>query len=170
LYHWTGEVGGALLADYRHLEVVYRNAVDNALQAHVERLSGWTAGVGWFDESSWARHHWFDRHAERELRTAKRRARRGSQPANRGAVVAELPFGFWRYIASARYEQTFWVPVLDDVFDGIAGARPGDRRVVLENHLIPLNMLVEVLRWIDADLADWIESTSPVKTLLQAQP
>ena len=27
LYHWTGEVAGALLVDFRHLEVIVRNPV-----------------------------------------------------------------------------------------------------------------------------------------------
>lgn len=141
LYHWTGRLAGGFLEDFRHLEIIYRNVIDRSLQAHTDAM-GTRAGTAWFDEPSWVRHHWWDRSAQRHVREAKQRAgRRRRGPAPQGAVVAELPFGFWRYVIAARYEESFWKPALDDAFRGIPGSTAEGRRVELEDQIIPLHKL-----------------------------
>ena len=201
LYHWTGQVGGAFLVDYRHLEITLRNTLDTTLQVYVEGTVNWPAGTPWFDDERWVRHHWWDSRAEEILKTAKRQAGRGKLKPTQGAIVAELSFAFWRYMISSRYAQSFWTPVLDSTFVGIPGTTADDRRAHLEEHLIPLLklrnriahhepifrpfvragkgghrrrvtieqhhvLLIDVLRWIDRDFADWALANSAVPQLL----
>jgi hypothetical protein len=142
LYKWTGEIGGALLTDFRHLEIVYRNTIHNALSQHHNSLTTRLPGAQWFDNPSWVRHHWWDKHATVALDNAIRRV--GHQPLvhpRPSAVVSELNFGFWRYIISARYEQSFWLPALDGAAWAIPGANPPARRTRLENNIRVLHKL-----------------------------
>ena len=142
LYHWTGRLSGALTEDLRCLEVVYRNTVHQALTAHHQHLAGRPYGTAWFDEPAWVKHHWWDQPARHALNEARQRA--GHRPPTRsrpGAVVAELNFGFWRYVIAARYEQSFWLPALDQRFRGLPGRRPGQRRAHLESRVQVLHKL-----------------------------
>lgn len=136
LYEWTGAVAGDLFTDFRTLEVVYRNHIDQA-------LSGYAASVApgvqhWMWDSSWipSQGHWWDKDASEALAAARKRA--GGRKAPRGAVIAEVTFGFWRYIVSGRYEESFWNTALDNAFDSIPGHAPGDRRQMLEQAMINL--------------------------------
>lgn len=94
----------------------------------------------WFDEPSWVKHHWFHDHARTQIAKAAKRARHSPTNPRPGKVIASLNFGFWRYLSSARYEQSFWVPALDDAF-----AAPGDhhhlRRRAVEQRLVCLHLL-----------------------------
>ena len=142
LYQWTGQIGGALLADFRHLEVVFRNTIHNALTAHHNTLPNRPLGAQWFDNPAWVRHHWWDKHATAALNDATRRVGHlpGSNPRP-SAVIAELNFGFWRYIVSARYEQSFWVPALDHADWTIPGSSPPARRLRLDKNIRVLHKL-----------------------------
>ena len=35
LYHWTGDIAGGLMADFRVLEVLLRNRIDQTMSEHV---------------------------------------------------------------------------------------------------------------------------------------
>lgn len=61
-----------------------------------------------------------------EVRRRIGRLRRACTP---GRVVSELSFGFWRYLLSARYEQSLWTPALRHAFPYL---RPQRRRDVAE--------------------------------------
>jgi hypothetical protein len=95
----------------------------------------------WLWDSSWipAAGHWWDRGAHNALRIARQHA--GGPNPPHGAVVAELTFGFWRYILAGRYEESFWNTALDGAFTGIPGHAPGDRRHALEQAVINLHGL-----------------------------
>ena len=136
LHEWTGAVAGALFTDFRTLEVVYRNHVDQALHSHVASVAPQVQH--WMWDSSWipASGYWWNDEAEQALKAARKRA--GGRKASHGAVVAELTFGFWRYIVSGRYEESFWNTALDDAFADIPGHAPGDRRRTLEQAMINL--------------------------------
>ncbi len=142
LYRWTGEIAGALLIDFRHLEVLFRNTIHNALVAHHSSLNSRPAGAQWFENPSWVRHHWWDNHAQNALDTAMRRAghRHRSNPRP-SAVVSELNFGFWRYVVSERYEQSFWMPALDHANWSIPGSTAPKRRTRLETNIRVLHKL-----------------------------
>lgn len=137
LYHWTGAIAGALLVDFRHLEVILRNHIHWSLRDHVAATHP-TIGREWYEDASWVNHHWWDRPAEKELSKATSRA--GGQRASSDRVIAELTFGFWRYIFSRRYEQSFWKPALDSAFT-VPGKTLHDRRFTIEQEMIALNRL-----------------------------
>ncbi|MGH9023736.1 MAG: hypothetical protein ACRDV9_11680 [Acidimicrobiia bacterium] len=54
-----------------------------------------------------------------------------------GKVVAELSFGFWRYLVTPHYEQSFWVPALDHAFPNLTGGSSYDRRQHVEQTSLP---------------------------------
>jgi hypothetical protein len=142
LYHWTGKLAGAWTEDLRCLEIIFRNTVHNALTAHHSALGNRAAGVAWFDNPKWVKHHWWNAAAQTSLDDARRRA--GHLPPSfpkPDAVVAELGFGFWRYVVSARYEQSFWVPVLDAVFAAVPAPTAARRRERLEANVKVLHKL-----------------------------
>jgi len=139
LYDWTGDLAGALITDFRTLEIVFRNLVDKALTGHVAVTAPHVAD--WMFDSTWLTpgSHWWNSAGQRILNEAHNRA--GGRNATHGAIVAELMFGFWRYIVTGRYEESFWIPALDGAFSGIPGAAPGDRRRALEQRMMNLSGL-----------------------------
>lgn len=139
LYVWTGDISGALFTDFRTLEVVFRNCIDQAITAHVATTA--PSITDWLWDSSWipAAGHWWDQGAENAIRIGGRHA--GGRNAPHGAVIAELTFGFWRYMLAGRYEESFWNTALDAAFTGIPGHAPGDRRQTLEQAVINLHGL-----------------------------
>jgi len=139
LYAWTGDLSGALISDFRTLEVVFRNLVDRALTEHVAAVA--PSVIDWMFDSSWLPpgSHWWNGTGQRILNDARNRA--GGSHASHGAIVAELMFGFWRYVVAGRYEESFWIPALDAAFTGIPGSAPGDRRQSLEQAMMNLNGL-----------------------------
>lgn len=136
LYEWTGDVAGALFTDFRTLEVVYRNHIDRALGSYAASVAPHVRH--WMWDSSWipSQGHWWDKDAQEALSTARKRA--GARRAANGVVIAEVTFGFWRYIVSGRYEESFWNTALDSAFTDIPGHDPGERRRMLEQSMINL--------------------------------
>jgi hypothetical protein len=53
----------------------------------------------------------------------------GGEGAPPGKVIAELPFGFWRYLSSAAHEKTLWVPCLHTAFPERTDRRDMDRPI-----------------------------------------
>ena len=138
LYHWTGEVAGAFLVDFRHFEVILRNHIHWSLSDHVAANHPAIAGE-WFEDESWVKHRWWNKDAQRELDFAVFKAGGPASPADR--VIAELPFGFWRYILSTRYEQSFWKLALDASFVNIPGKTWKERRFMIEQEVLVLHQL-----------------------------
>ena len=136
LYEWTGAIAGALFTDFRTVEIVFRNLIDQALSRHVARVA--PRVKDWMRNSSWipVGGHWWDRDAQKALTKARKHA--GGPWASHGAAIAEVSFGFWRYTVSGRYEESFWNTALDHAFTGIPGHAPGDRRRTLEQSMINL--------------------------------
>ena len=140
LYTWNAQVAGAFAELLHHVEVLIRNAMHHQLTALHVQAPGRPAHKAWFDEPNWAKHHWFDTHAKRTIAKAARRAKHTPNNPRPGKVIAALNFGFWRYLTSPRYEQSFWVPALDHAFDA-PGATSPDRRQAIERLLILLHTL-----------------------------
>ena len=140
LYTWNAQAAGAFAELLHHVEVLTRNAMHDQLTALHAQAPGRPTHKAWFDEPNWAKHHWFDKHAKKEITKATRRA--GHRPDNPrpAKVIAALNFGFWRYLTSPRYEQSFWVPALDHAFN-TPGANPQERRRAVEDRLIVLHKL-----------------------------
>lgn len=190
LYEWNSLMSGALHEDIGRVEVVLRNAFDQALTAY-GRQSQWS--TPWYHRRSL----FPGKHGQRaldDIRTARDRAtRRGSQPETPGKVVAELTFGFWRFLCTGPYLTSLWVPVLASAFPNHPAA--GDPRQVradvddrvqrvhfLRNrvahhepiHHRDLNRdhagMLDIVRWICIDTSDWATSTSRSMSVLSSRP
>lgn len=200
LYHWTGEVGGSLLVDFRHFEVILRNHLHETLSQHTAEHH--TIVGEWYEDSSWVNHRWWNAAAQGVLDDAIERAGGTGAPAD--GVVSELSFGFWRYLLAERYEQSFWQPALDAAFD-VPGKTWKERRFKIEQEVLVLNNLrnrlahhqpifkphmrrgsgnveievplgrqhngmLHVLSWIDQSLPTLVMEKSTVKQLLSQRP
>lgn len=190
LYEWNSLMSGALHEDIGRVEVVLRNALDQALTSYGQQ-SQWP--TPWYQRPALfpGKH---GRRALDDIRTARDRAtRRGSQPETPGKVVAELTFGFWRFLCTGTYLTSLWVPVLANAFPN--HPQQGDPRQVradvddrvqrihfLRNrvahhepiHHRDLNRdhagMLDVVRWICTDTSDWAASTSRSMSVLFSRP
>lgn len=113
LYAWNAQIAAAFLEDLGRLKVVLRNRFDGALTE-----LGASAGHAphWFDQPA----HFPGRqgeHALDDIAKAKQRAAKdGRLPVARNEVIAELSFGFWRYLCAERYLTSLWGPALASQF------------------------------------------------------
>lgn len=122
LYEWNSEVGAAFFVSLQGFEVVLRNALHLQLTLWHRRegLSG-----HWFDDPR----RLLDPRGTADVEEARRRIGRLRRPFTPGRIVSELSFGFWRYLLSARYEQSLWTPALRHAFPHL---RPQRRRDIAE--------------------------------------
>ncbi|MDR0593953.1 MAG: hypothetical protein LBG60_11985 [Bifidobacteriaceae bacterium] len=178
LYDWNARAAGAVLQTTALVEVVARNALDRGMAA-------WAAAkrrnASWFDTAP------LDTQGSEVLAAARARAtRRGRDPEQRGKVVAELPFGFWRYLLARRYLTVLWLPSLAAVFphgnpnptlrrsqveramsaavflrNRAAHGEPVHRRDLLTDY----RSMVELCAWIDAELGTWVADISTMPGL-----
>jgi hypothetical protein len=112
LYDWNIEMSGALHEDLGRVEVLFRNAMDASLRRYG------------------AKHHWptvwyrrrqlfpgkLARRALADIAAARFRATLGGIPERHGKVIAELNFGFWRFLCAGAYHTSLWVPALAEAF------------------------------------------------------
>jgi hypothetical protein len=142
LYHWSARLAGAIHVDLGYFEIAFRNLLNDTLTEHHSRLPARHAGSSWFDPPRWVRHRWWDAPAQAAIDDACRRAHHGPPYSPRpDAVVAELGFGFWRYLVTVRYEQSLWVPILDHAFTGVPGRTAARRRATLDSRMRILHRL-----------------------------
>ncbi len=189
LYGWNTRISAALYEDLGCLEVVFRNAADAALVAH-GRARGWS--------QVWYRRPQLFSSQQRvkawgDIEQARSRAVRGGRRETHGQVIAELNFGFWRYLCTPPYQTSLWVPALVGAFPGHPGA--GDPRRVradvddrmkhlhhLRNRIahhepiherdlvVDHSEILEVVGWICADSRAWVESATRTPTVLGSRP
>lgn len=119
LYEWNTEMSAAILHDLAHLEVAMRNVYNDALVAHQPGSLHWTEdALRYFpiapatakNGASIDRNEQPRRQIDRAIREA------GGASAPRGKVVAELMFGFWRYLTTSAHEIDLWRPYLHHGF------------------------------------------------------
>ena len=183
LHEWSARINAALLHDFGHLEVGLRNLYDRQLQqAAVAGESHWTEPTSFltlFPHSTGR-----DRRTHGDLETARRKA--GGPSAPSGKVVAELTFGFWVLLTSSRHIPTIWTPYLqsaypsgsrpDRIHKGLDELRKARNRVAHHEpaHPAAVNIVTRRLRhyalYVSREVADYIDQTSDVKTLLAARP
>ena len=119
LYEWNAEMSAALQHDLAHLEVALRNAYDVALApAAGAGKSHWTLDAGKLFPVSWQKAKdgtYVDRNkAPRDQLAKAVQAAGPSAPS--GKVIAELTFGFWRYLSTRAHHQHLWIPYLHKAF------------------------------------------------------
>ncbi|RJQ66205.1 hypothetical protein D5S17_35880 [Pseudonocardiaceae bacterium YIM PH 21723] len=199
LYEWNAQVTSAFHHDLAHIEVGLRNAYDRILTA------GSPAGSP----------HWvFDPHrffppqkkraAQGQTYDANETARRQIDDAVRkataapagpgitppapppGKVVAELNFGFFRYLTVKRQEHPLWIPHLHKAFPAgtarvdvdvlVNRAHSLRNRVAHHENLLSVNMhgrhheLRKLALLLSAELHQHLVTYSQVPTLLSQHP
>jgi hypothetical protein len=184
LYAWNGRLSGAVHEELGMLEVVLRNALDRQLvKYHQVTLNG---DGRWYADPlmPWQSARMID-----QIDRARAQATGNWRfPEVHGKVIAEVTFGFWRYVLAAPYQSTLWAPALRHAFPYLNPARRAtvyqlvDRLNSVRNrvaHHEPIHCLniaarhKEVLlaaSWIDPAAAAWIEETSRVTTVLKMRP
>ena len=179
LYEWNLAVSGGLYEALGIVEVVLRNALGRQLAAHHGTLAG----------------HWYDDLlgvlsdlAHEDIAAARRRVRKLRRPETRGRVVAELNFGFWKFLLAKRYEATLWTGYLRHAFPNL---QPQSRAVVYRSldelhtvrnmiaHHEPVHRrdltadtltIYRLLDWIDADVRAWSVTLSRLQPIIAARP
>jgi len=137
LYEWNACAAAAMQHDLAHLEIGLRNAYDRVLTA-ARPDEDWTDPAGPLFAPLLRAHGGRSpadvNERSRELLVSARRQAGGG--AAHGKVVAELTFGFWRYLSSAAHEKTLWVPYLHRAF-----CRGTDRRRDVDEPMAALTRL-----------------------------
>lgn len=120
LYSWNVELSGALFEAIAIVEVVVRNEFD-------VHLADWSQALGtdWMDGAP------LDAKGREDI--AKARSRAYKNPTH-GQVIAQLSFGFWKFLATKRYLHSIWLPAMHGSFPNLAGL-PGDRRISVEQSI-----------------------------------
>lgn len=179
LYEWNLAVSGALYEALGILEVVLRNALSTQLTAHHGTLAG-----QWYNDPLGV----LSGLAHEDIAAARRRVRKLRRPETPGRVVAELSFGFWKFLLAKRYEATLWTGYLRHAFPNL---QPQSRTVVYraldELHTVrnriahhePIHSrdltadtltIYRLLDWIDADVRAWAVSLSRLQPIIAARP
>lgn len=189
LYDWNTLVGAALHEDIGRLEVVFRNVLDASLVAY-GTAQGWS--TVWYRRSQL----FPGKHGARavgDIKKARDRATRGRAREVHGKVIAELSFGFWRFLCTPPYLTSLWVPALTGAFPH--HPEHGDPRVVREAvndrmqrvhflrnriaHHEPIhqrdlqrdiNSIAELAGWICTDARDWLVVASRVADVVRRRP
>jgi hypothetical protein len=180
LYLWNAAVTGALWEVLGHVEVVLRNVLHDALTARHQRLD--RAGQ-WYDDPA----RELSQHARDDISRAKQRLQRAGAPLLPGKIVAELSFGFWRFLLARRYTATLW-PALRPAFPYMPGSdrrlleAPVARLHVLRNrvaHHEPLlaeplddryTDLLDVVEFVHPQLRSWLDIHNHLLNTLARRP
>ena len=120
LYERNAELSAAFWLVLGDVEVLVRNAVH-------EQLTVWSAGR--FSQPAWYLDpgRVFNAQTRADIAAARHHLTGSGRRETPGRVVAELPLGFWRFLLSARYERTLWLPCLRAAFPGIVFNAPFER-------------------------------------------
>ncbi len=178
LYEWNLAVSGALYEALGILEVVLRNALSTQLAAHHGTVAG-----QWFDDPLGV----LSAPARDDI-AARRRVRKLRRPETPGRVVAELNFGFWKFLLAKRYEATLWTGYLRLAFPNL---QPQRRAVVYraldEMHTVrnriahhesihsrdlaaDIVTIYRLLDWINTGVRAWAVSLSRVQSIVASHP
>lgn len=188
LYEWNTQIGAALQRDLAHFEIALRNAYDEAATSwggagHWLRDGHTTAFAPLYRTYGGRRVDVNEKNREK-IAVAIREA--GGPGAPAGKVVAQLSFGFWRYLSDRAHDRTLWVPFLHRAFAPGTTRAAVDERVArlhgLRNriaHHEPLLRADLAARWrdlvsiandISPDLAHYLGSSTGTTLLLAQRP
>jgi hypothetical protein len=189
LYEWNARLSAAVFRDLAHLEVALRNAYDRALSDHWSGPPHWTsAGDRVFAPLYRTRSgRRIDVNERVRATLSQALSIAGGKAAPPGKVVAELMFGFWRYLSSAAHEKALWVPCLHRAFPpGTDRGRHVDSRVrrlhQLRNriaHHEPLLRtdlaarladLFDLAALLDPSFGQYLRATTAAPALLASRP
>ncbi|MGW1534476.1 hypothetical protein [Streptomyces aureus] len=180
LYCWNSAMAAAFFQDLGHLEVMLRNSLDGRLRQRQQRRG---RPQEWFDDQSLR----LATKARIDITEARRRASTAGATTPRGKVIAELSFGFWRFLLARQYQTTLW--------PDLAGAFPHAPRralTLVEDPLKRLHKLrnriahhegiwhqqldrrrddlQDLLTYMDPNAASWVAASSRIDTVLAQRP
>jgi hypothetical protein len=194
LYDWNARISSALLRNLAHFEVALRNAYDGALTAATPSGQGhWTlASVAVFPPLYRTKRTRGGSTQRTDINRKPREildaaaAAAGGNSASPGKIIANLSFGFWRYLSSKAHEKSLWVPHLHAAFsprtnrsdvDARIGRLHGLRnRVAHHEPLLSTNVLagLDDLLWVaerlDPAIAQYISASSDIRALDRNRP
>jgi hypothetical protein len=180
LYTWNVRATGAFWETMGMLEIVLRNALDRRLCVRHERFG--RSGT-WLDDPAGELHG----HARSDITKARRRVQYKGKKLRHGQELAELSFGFWRYLLARQYSSTLW-PDLASAFPHAPNRslrtveEPVVRLHAFRNRLAhheriwsePLTERYEdmltLLAFIDPVVQQWVKSCSRVPDVLADRP
>lgn len=196
LYEWNIAAACAIQQDLCHLEIGLRNAYDAAIRAYWTGPTDWTSHPAVvFPPMPSARGRRgssnpravVDVNAKQRALLIKARTDAGGATAPHGKVIAELSFGFWRYLSVKSHEKSLWVPYLHSAFPaGTDRAHDVDRRIhrlhTLRNRvahhepLLKVNLparladITDLATLINPDLGAYITATSRIRHVIASRP
>ncbi|MCI9888254.1 Abi family protein [Micrococcales bacterium 31B] len=185
LYEWNVSISAAFFELIAHVEVALRNAVDGIMKplevtesARVRVRDGW-----WFASPSFLTDHDLSFY-----RTAWKHLGDKAEGASRDKVLASMTFGIWDSIFGPSYEQLFRRHLLY----AFPKRSSGFKRVTVQKNVLALRNLrnriahhqaifdlpleerfeqaMELLRWIDPALEQWVLRLCRVQDLLDVRP
>jgi len=189
LYEWNTTMSSVILDDLAHLEVAMRNVYNDALVARQPGPLHWTQDVRRYFPPTTTRAKngtLVDLNDQPRKQIASAITAASGSTAPRGKVVAELMFGFWRYLTTSAHERQLWLPFLRHGF--VSGTnrkqidKPMGRLHMLRNrvaHHEPLlgenlsGRRADVLALLDRvspDLRSYVASTSTWATIEAQRP
>lgn len=182
---WNSRLSAAYFEVIGHTEVLLRNRIAASLRSS-------SSGQPWYLNPRYN----FSAKTTKQIMDARDLLASKRRPETAGGVVAELSFGFWRFLLSRRHAPNVWVdlcaaglPHFPHGTNRAAFAKPVERIHKLRNRIAHLEPLVDtsaaieaqrldrydsdldiLARWIDPDAADWISSVSRVASVRSARP
>lgn len=185
LYEWNIAVSSAFFELISHVEVALRNAVDKILKplevtesARVAIRHGW-----WFASPAFLTEHDLDFH-----RTAWRHLGSKANGAPRDKVLSSMTFGIWDAVFGPSYEQLFRRHLVyafpnrgagfkrETVQKNVLALRNLRNRIAHHQAIFDLPLeeryeqAMDLLRWIDPALEQWVSRLCRVKGLLDDRP
>jgi hypothetical protein len=182
LYEWNMSASASVMHTVGMVEVLVRNALDKSLASWSDSRH---PGVDWLTLPM------LDARARADITEAKRRASQRNGVATHGKIIAELSFGFWRYLVASRYLTGLWIPAAQHAFPHGA-SDPRRRRVLAEASLKSLNFVrnraahhepihrrdltrdlltsAEIAGRISPTARDWVLARSTLSEIMDARP
>lgn len=176
LYKWNIALSGALFEAIAVVEVVVRNEIDNNLKQWAQ-----SRGADWMDIAP------LDERGRADIAKARSRIKNPTH----GKVLAELNFGFWRFLVANRYLHKIWIPTMNSAFPNLEG-HPGERREKVERsierlwflrnrigHHEPIHTrkierdvvsMISLLDWICFDTSAWATAQRRIQEILFLRP
>lgn len=183
LYEWNMRASAAVMELTSIVEVVVRNALDR-------ELCKWAQAK--HDEESWFNLAPLDSQGKKDIQKARDRATQwGKREERHGRVLAELSFGFWRYLLEQRYFASLWVPATHRTF-GYADANIRTRQRLVKKHIERLHFVRnraahhepihrrelmrdfdaarELCAWVSPIAATWLEHRASLPEIVRLKP
>lgn len=175
MYLWNIALSESLYGPIHHAEVTVRNAL------YQQMLN--THGANWFDSVVLAPH------MDLMLTEAKDSLVRAGKPVTDPRLVAELNFGFWLSLLARRFETSLWIPCLrhsfsarprhmlrNDVYQRLNKIRLLRNRIAHHEPIFERRLadeyigILELVGWICADTASWIDQNNRFRQVLSNRP